>query len=110
MSIPVALDELGATLASYPWGYFVTVGDDLRGHSLAVPTDFRDGLLHLSVGRSTRANIAARPDVTMVFPHPAAGEFSLILDGVAAVAADGDGDVVVFTPSYAVLHRPAIAT
>jgi hypothetical protein len=112
VSIPVALEELGATLASYPWGFFVTVGDDLRGHSLAAPTDFREGVLHLSVGRSTRANLAARPDVTMVFPHPSAGEFSLILDGVAAAAAvgDGDGDVVVFTPSYAVLHRPAIPT
>ncbi len=112
MSVPVALDDLGATLASYPWGFFVTVGDNLRAHSLAVPTRFRDGALHASVGRSTLANITARPDVTMVFPHPTAGEYSLILDGVAAVVVDDTvvGDAVVFTPSSAVLHRPAIAT
>ena len=110
MSVPVALDDLGATLASYPWGYFVTVGDNLRAHSLAVPTLFRDGALHASVGRSTLANVTARPDVTMVFPHPTAGQYSLILDGVAMVADTDVGDAVVFTPSFAVLHRPAIAT
>ena len=70
MSIPVELSELAATLAAYPWGYLVTVGDGLRAHSLAVPTDVRDGMLHATVGRSTRANIEARPGVTMVFPHP----------------------------------------
>ena len=106
MSIPVALPDLGDTLVSYPWGFIVTVSDDLRAHSLAVPTDFRDGGLHAAVGRSTLANIAARPDVTMVFPHPSAGEFSLILDGTATAV----GEVVVFTPSHAVLHRPAIPT
>ena len=105
----MALNDLGATLASYPWGFLVTVGDNLRAHSLAVPTRFRDGALHASVGRSTLANITARPDVTMVFPHPAGGQYSLILDGVAAVNG-AVGDAVVFTPSSAVLHRPAITT
>ena len=105
MSIPVELSELAATLAAYPWGYLVTVGDGLRAHSLAVPTDVRDGMLHATGGRSTRANIEARPGVTMVFPHPLAGEYSLILDGTAAA----EGDAVVFTPTHAVLHRPALA-
>jgi hypothetical protein len=115
MSIPVSLTELSATLQSYPWGYLVTVGDDQRAHSLAVPTEWRDGVLLMAAGRSTRANIAARPDVTMVFPHPAAGEYSLILDGRAAVQADAaagaaGGESVVFTPAHAVLHRPALSS
>ena len=105
MSIPVTLAELEAALAPYPWGYLVTVSDNLRAHSLAVPTDFRDGRLYAAAGRSTRANLVTRPEVTMVFPHPQAGEYSLILDGTAAVGEDG----VVFTPTNAVLHRPAIA-
>jgi len=105
MSIPVTLAELGAALAPYPWGYLITVGDDLRAHSLAVPTDFRDGVLHAAVGRSTRANLANHPVTTMIFPHPQPGEYSLILDGTAV--ADEAG--VVFTPAKAVLHRPAIA-
>ncbi len=109
MSIPVPLEELPATLAGYPWGYLVTVGDDLRAHSLAVPTDWRDGSLVMAAGRSTRANVAARPDVTMVFPHPQAGEYSLILDGRAAEHPDeSGGSLLVFTPSHAILHRPAL--
>jgi len=105
MSIPVTLAELETALAPYPWGYLVTVGDDQRAHSLAVPTDFRDGVLHAAAGRSTRANVSARPSITMAFPHPRPGEYSLIVDGNAV--ADDAG--VVFTPTSAVLHRPAIA-
>ncbi len=106
MSIPVELSELADTLERYPWGYFVTVGGAGRAHSLAVPTDFRDGVLHLCAGRSTIANVSARPEVTMVFPPSESGGYSLILDGVAEAAAEGNP--VTFTPTYAVLHRPAI--
>ena len=42
----------------------------------------------------------------MVFPHPQQGEYSLILDGTAAVGEEG----VVFTPTTAVLHRPALGS
>ncbi len=104
MSIPVPLDDLGATLSAYPWGYLVTVTEAMRAHSLAVPTVWRDGALHMSAGRGTRANIVARPGVTMVFPHPAPGEHSLIVDGTASVVDES----VVFAPATAVLHRPAL--
>jgi hypothetical protein len=105
MSIPVPLTELSATLSAYPWGYLVTVGDDMRAHSLAVPTNYEDGSLRAAGGRTARRNIVARPDVTMVFPHPTPGEYSLIVDGIAS----HDGDDVVVVPSHAVLHRPAIS-
>jgi len=104
MSIPVPLSELGATLAAYPWGYLVTVGDDLRAHSLAVPTSYDGSSLRAAAGRTARRNIGPRPQVTMVFPHPAAGDYSLIVDGTASQ----EGDDVVVVPSHAVLHRPAI--
>ena len=104
MSIPVPLPDLGSTLVSYPWGYLVTVGDDMRAHSLAVPTSFDGTSLRVAGGRTARRNIATRPEVTMVVPHPAAGEYSLIVDGVASL----DGDDVVVVPSHAVLHRPAL--
>lgn len=104
MSIPVALPDLAAALAEYPWGYLVTVGPDLRAHSLAVPTDFRDGMLHAAAGRSTRANALEHPAVTMVFPHPEAGRYTLIVDGTVEVLADE----VVLHPTSAILHRPAI--
>lgn len=104
----MALSELEAALAAYPWGYLVTVGDDLRAHLLAVPTDYCDGALQAAAGRSTRANVRARPEITMVFPHPLPGEYSLVLDGLATVVAAPDGERVSFAPSHAVLHRPAI--
>jgi hypothetical protein len=104
VSIPVSLPDLADTLGRYPWGYFVTVGPDLRAHSLAVPTQFRDGSLHFAGGRSSRANASAMPEVTMVFPPQQPGEYSLILDGAAVVV----GDDISFTPSHAILHRPAV--
>jgi hypothetical protein len=105
MSIPVPLAELGETLARFPWAYLVTVSDDQRAHSLAVPTRFVDGALLLAAGRGTRANATARPNVTMVFPPASPTEYSLIVDGEALVV----GDEVRVVPSSAVLHRPAIA-
>jgi hypothetical protein len=104
VSIPVGLEELDGVLDAYPWGYLVTVGDDGRAHTLAVPTDWRDDALQLTIGRSTRANAAARPGVTMMFPPDDGFGFSLIVDGTLTV----DGDTAVFTPSHAVLHRPAL--
>ncbi len=104
MSIPVALPDLPSALQAYPWGYLVTVRDDLRAQSLAVPTNWSDGALQMSAGTGTRANATARPDVTMVFPSPIPGEYSLIVDGVATVLADG----ITVTPTWAVLHRPAL--
>ena len=106
MSIPVDLATLGDTLEQYPWGFFVTVDDAHVAHSLAVATDFRDGVLHLSAGRGTRANATARPAVTMAFPGADGRAYSLILDGTVIVHDDG----LVFTPTSAVLHRPALTT
>jgi hypothetical protein len=104
MSITVPLDELATTLATYPWCYLVTVSDDQRAHSLAVPTVFTDGRFTAAAGRSTRANVAARPTVTLMFPPPSGHEYSLIIDGVACV----EGDTVLVEATAAVLHRPAL--
>lgn len=104
MSIKVPLDDLPATLAAYPWCYLVTVGDDQRAHSLAVPTVLVDGRFTAAAGRTTRANAAARPMVTLVFPAASGREYSLIVDGSAQV----DGEQVVVVPTGAVMHRPAL--
>lgn len=104
MSIPVALPDLGTTLEQYPWGYLMTVSDAQRAHSLAVPTQYVDGVIVASAGRGTRANATARPEVSLVFPGATGREYSLIVDGTARVF---DGHVEV-TPTSAVLHRPAL--
>jgi hypothetical protein len=105
MSIAVPVDELGAALAERHWGYLLTVRDDGRAQTLALPTVWRDGALVGEVGRSTAANVVARPNVTWVFPGASGEEFSLIVDGDATV----EGSTVVVRPTWAVLHRPAIA-
>jgi len=104
MSIAVPLDELAATLEKYPWGYIVTVGDDSRAKSIAVPTQFVDGELIVNAGRGTLMNAEARPNVTFSFPGPTGQDLSLIVDGEARV----DGDTLRVTPTWAVLHRPAL--
>jgi len=104
MSIAVPLDELAVHLARHPWGYLVTVRDDGRAHSLAVPTQLVDGSLVAAVGRGTAANAVARPGVTMIFPGASGDDMSLIVDGEARV----DGDRIAVTPTWAVLHRPAL--
>jgi hypothetical protein len=104
MSIAVPLDELAQALEARPWGYLVTVRDDGRAQTLALPTVWRDGALVGEVGRSTAANVAARPTVTWVFPGSSGTEFSLIVDGDASVVES----TVAVRPTWAVLHRPAI--
>ncbi len=104
MSIAVPLGELEAMLSKFPWAYLVTVSDQGRAHVLAVPTELVDGHLRATVGRATRANATARPEITMVFPPCANDDHSLIVDGVATVA----DDLVWLNPTTAMLHRPAI--
>ena len=104
MSIAVPLEELAERLAAYRWGYLVTVRDDGRAQSLAIPTLLDDGALVAAVGRGTAANALARPNVTLLFPGSTGEEFSLIVDGDAVV----DDDRIAVTPTWAVLHRPAL--
>lgn len=106
MSIPVRPEDLADALRSSPSGYLVTVGADARPHVVAVSPALRHGALHVdAAGRRTRANAAARPDVTLVHPPAADGGYSLIIDGTAEVA----DEVLLVTPTSAVLHRPAAA-
>jgi len=106
MSIAVPLDELAERLSEFPWGYLVTVRDDGRAQTLAVPTSFVDGALVATVGQRGAANASARPNVTMAFPGPTGRDLSLIVDGDAQV----DGDQIRITPTWAVLHRAALST
>lgn len=105
MSIPVPLDELAATLERFAAGYLLTVSADSRAHPVAVRPAVRDGLLELpgGLGRRSRENALARPDVTLLWPPVADDGYTLIVDG----RAEPRGDDVVVRPATAVLHRPA---
>jgi hypothetical protein len=104
VSIAVALEDLPQKLAEYTWCYLVTSGEE-RPHLLAVkPTPVTAGL-RCETGHSSRANVVRNPLVVMMFPPSQSDGLSLIVDGEGEV----NGDGVVVKPTWAVLHRPAVA-
>lgn len=104
MSIPVELRSLGEALARYRFAYLLTTGARAAPHAVAVVPVLREGeLLVSSPGRRSRANLLAQPRVSLVWPPASPDDYSLIVDGVAAL----DGDSLRIRPERAVLHRPA---
>lgn len=104
MSIPVAIDDLAAATGEYDWAYLLTVRDDLRPHIVAVTPVWDGEQLVMDVGRGTARNALARSSISLCYPPVDDGGYSLIVDGEASV----DGETTVrFSPTGAVLHRPA---
>ncbi|MGH3764472.1 MAG: hypothetical protein ACRDS0_03975 [Pseudonocardiaceae bacterium] len=104
MSINVTLPQLAETLTRYGFAYLLTIGDDARPHVVAVATTLvNETVLVTDLGRRTRANVAARPPVTLVWPPANPNDYSLIVDGVGLMR----DDELAVAPSRAVLHRPA---
>jgi len=110
MSIPVSLDGLRAAIEERGGAaYVLTVGEDGRAHAVHVPLRWEGDVLAVEVGKRTAANAAARPSVSLLCPVRSDGDYSLIVDGNAVVAASGDDHRVLITPTKAVLHRAAAA-
>ena len=107
MSVPVPLDEIVTQVERFgPAAFLITVGDG-RAHPASVLTEARtDGALTMPAGRRTAANVAERPDVTVLWAGPNADGLALLVDGTAAVT---DG-VVTVTPTSAILHKLASAS
>ena len=110
MSVPVplrglraAVDERGAS------GYLLTVCDDGAPHAVHAPLRWDGDVILVAVGRRSAANAAARSAVSLLFPVRADGDYSLIVDGTAAVVSSDTPHVRV-TPTRAVLHRPAVVS
>ena len=102
MSVKGDLDKLAETLADFPFGYLITVGEDFRAHTVAVVPVFTDGMFTIApVGNTTGRNAAAHGAVTVLWPPREPTGYSLIVDGTAMV----DGDQLRLTPNRAVLHR-----
>ncbi len=108
MSIPVSLDELRAALTERgDAAYLLTVSDEARPHAVHVAVQWRGDALEIDVGSRTAVNAAARPSVSLLCPVRYAGDYSLIIDGTAALVAGPGGQRVLVRPTKAVLHRPA---
>ena len=106
MSVPVPLDKLRDAIGERgPVAFLLTVSDDTRPHAVQCPVRWDGDALVVDVGRRSAANAGARPGVSLLFPARTAGDYSLIVDGTAGVAAGA----LRIAPTGAVLHRPAPA-
>jgi Pyridoxamine 5'-phosphate oxidase len=109
MSVPVPLLRLRAAIEERGVSaYLLTVSEDASPHAVHVPLRWDGDVIVADVGKRSAANAAARPSVSLLFPVRADGDYSLIVDGTAAVAASDGGQHVRVTPTRAVLHRPAV--
>ena len=105
MSIPVDLTELVRVLDSFDYAYLTTTDGHCQAHVVAVaPVVDQDCLMIADVGRRSRANAAAHPQVTLVWPPADRSGYTLIVDATCTTAEAASVRVV---PTRAVLHRPA---
>jgi hypothetical protein len=114
----VDVKRLAAALTDYPFAYLITVGEDYRAHTVTVEPRLRDladdpdgpgALLDVGlIGGRTRTNLTHRRDVTLLWPPPEPGGYSLIVDGTAEVTeSDGEAVRLGVVPERALLHREA---
>lgn len=111
----VDFNRLSAALTDYPFGYLITVDEDYRVHTVAVEPTLRDlpegpgAVLDVGlIGGRTRSNLAHRRDVTLLWPPPEPGGYSLIVDGQAEVSEEGAETARCgVVPTRALLHREA---
>ncbi len=107
MSVAVPLDVLSERVAEFGCHpYLVTVSPEGRAHVASVSTTVVGDRLVLPAGRTSRANLASNPAVTLLWTAHDDGVYSLIVDGHGQVLG-GDVDDVAITPTRAVLHRVA---
>jgi len=99
MTLVERIEEFGSV------AFLVSVGEDGAPHTVSVAViQSGDDLLAAAGGR-TSANVAERPDVTLLWPARPGEPYSLIVDGHAELR----GERVAIRPARAVLHRLAHA-
>jgi hypothetical protein len=91
--------------------YVITLGQDGAPHVVNADVDVSEGELRAVVGARTAANARARSRISVLFPARGEADYSLIVDGLAAVDATEDDRAfrLRLTPTRAVLHRPVPA-
>jgi pyridoxine/pyridoxamine 5'-phosphate oxidase len=93
MSIPIPLDRLRAALDERDGrAYVLTVSDDGRPHVVHGAIRWEGDTLAADVGGRSAANAAARPSVSLLCPVRSDGDYSLIVDGHAAVVCTKTGN------------------
>jgi hypothetical protein len=104
MSIKVELGEVRAVAAEQaPFAYLLTVSADASAHAVAITPNIGAEVITCDAGNRSCANARERPNVSLLWPPATPDDYSLIVDGHAAV----EGSTVTITPARAVRHRPA---
>lgn len=85
--------------------YLITVTEQGGPHAIYVPVHREQDRFVAEAGAKTAAYAAARPQVSLLYPVRAAGDYSLIVDGMASVEAAVAGPRVRVSPTRIVLHR-----
>ena len=107
MSIAVGLDELRAKIDEFTTdAYLLTVSDDGRAHSVAVPVRWDGDELVVPAGRTTRRNAAGAPARRAPLATARAWWLQPHRRRRHATRVDEDAGRW-FEPTRAVLHRPA---
>ena len=105
----VDLQRLAAALDDFPFAYLITVDEDYRVHTVTVEPTLREAIIDVGlIGGRTRRNLAHRADVTLLWPPPEPGGYSLIVDGRAQTSdATEETARLGVVPTRALLHREA---
>ncbi len=110
MASDVDFNRLAEKLVGHDYAYLITVGDDGRPHPVPVMPVLDGDTVHIGAlgGRRSRANLARSSEVTVMWPPPAPGGYTVIVDGTAEVSDAGEGlAAVTIAPTRAVLIRVA---
>lgn len=103
----VLVEALRERIAEFGGGAFlISASAEGRVHVASIAPRVDGAVLVVVAGRTTLANVATNPSVTVLWPRSPDGAYSLIVDGLATAGSRIDGGLVV-TPSRAVLHRLA---
>jgi len=107
VSVKVTVDDLADRLDEYDTAAFVvTVGVDSSPKVVHAPVVWDGEVLRCTPGGGTLANLTGGGLVTLVFPAPENGGYSMFLDGRGAPDPDDDA-IAVIEFIGGVLHRPA---
>lgn len=111
MTTNVDFQRLAEKLTGRDHAYLITVGADGRPHPVPVMPVLDGAVVRIGAlgGSRSRANLARSSNVTVLWPPPEPGGYTIIADGTAEVS-DPGGDAlaaVAFVPSRAVLIRVA---
>jgi len=110
MASNVDFARLAEKLVGYDYAYLITVDAENRPHPVPVMPKLNGETVHIGAlgGRRSRANLARSSDVTVMWPPPSPGGYTVIVDGTAEVSdAGGDLASVAIAASRAVLIRVA---